>query len=58
MAREAIVWTPEMDNKLRRYARCGWSVRRQASKLGLSERSVYTRRKQIRLQAGKARKYE
>ncbi len=49
MAREAIVWTPEMDNKLRRYARCGWSIRMQSRLLNLCPDVIYKRRKRLGL---------
>lgn len=56
MAREAINWTHDMDNQLRRFDRCGLSIKRQARRLGLSERSVHTRRKQISITSNKSKK--
>ncbi|ASC05012.1 hypothetical protein [Acetobacter pasteurianus] len=43
MAREALNWR-ELDPKIRHYARCGFSIRRQASKLSISEISIKKRR--------------
>ena len=43
MAREAINWR-DLDPMLRRMARAGFSIKRQARKLNVSERAVYQRR--------------
>ncbi|WP_156475929.1 hypothetical protein [Acetobacter orleanensis] len=56
MVRAAIEWTHAMDTKLRHFERCGLCVRRQARRLGVSERSIYTRRKQLRLDSQKSKK--
>ncbi|WP_179193864.1 hypothetical protein [Acetobacter malorum] len=45
-----------MDANLRRFDRCGLSIKRQARRLGLSERSVYARRKQLQINADKSKK--
>lgn len=56
MARAAIEWDHAMDANLRRFDRCGLSIKRQARRLGLSERSVYARRKQLQINADKSKK--
>ncbi|WP_264810396.1 hypothetical protein [Acetobacter orleanensis] len=56
MVRAAIEWTHAMDTKLRHFERCGLCVRRQARRLGVSERSIYPRRKQLRLDSQKSKK--
>ncbi|KAA8387751.1 hypothetical protein FKW31_03690 [Acetobacter sp. DmW_136] len=43
MAREALNWR-ELDPKIRHYARCGFSIKRQSRKLNISERAIYLRR--------------
>lgn len=43
MAREALNWR-ELDPKIRHYARCGFSIKRQSHKLKISERAIYSRR--------------
>jgi DNA-binding NarL/FixJ family response regulator len=48
MARAAIDWT-RLDPDLRRMARCGFSIKRQARKLNLSERSIKKRRSALGL---------
>ncbi|MFT9359553.1 hypothetical protein [Acetobacter okinawensis] len=48
MARAAIDWT-RLDPDLRRMARCGFSIKRQARKLNLSERSIKKRRAELGL---------
>ncbi|WP_179194656.1 hypothetical protein [Acetobacter persici] len=45
-----------MDVQLRHFDRCGLSIKRQARRLGLSERSIYTRRKQLQLDRQKSKK--
>lgn len=48
MARTAIDWT-RLDPDLRRMDRCGFSIKRQARKLNLSERSIKKRRSELGL---------
>lgn len=45
-----------MDATLRRFDRSGLSIKRQARRLGLSERSIYSRRKQLQLGTDKSKK--
>ncbi|MFT8471360.1 hypothetical protein [Acetobacter persici] len=56
MARAAIEWSHAMDVQLRHFDRCGLSIKRQARRLGLSERSIYTRRKKLQLDRQKSKK--
>ncbi|MCP1271232.1 MULTISPECIES: hypothetical protein [Acetobacter] len=56
MARPAIEWDHAMDATLRRFDRSGLSIKRQARRLGLSERSIYSRRKQLQLGTDKSKK--
>lgn len=48
MARAAIDWK-RLDPDLRHMARCGFSIKRQARKLNLSERSIKKRRSELGL---------
>jgi hypothetical protein len=55
MPREAIDWA-RLDRDIRHMARCGFSIKRQARKLALSERSIKKRRAELGLVKKRAEK--